>query len=233
MRKVFLLVLIISLFTYATAFATSGPPSPTLEGKFIDYLVLVNKENKLPDNWEKIVELETVEDFEGGKPHQVEKETLSKFWELRDALLEEGIDIELDSCYRSVEAQVDIWNRFTEEYGEEYVKKYVAVPGYSEHHTGLAIDICIVKDGVTIDDNDAMIAEKEIFSVIHSKLADYGFILRYLEGKEDITGYSYEPWHIRYVQEPIISHFIMENNLTLEEFLKDYLQDLIKSVANQ
>ncbi len=222
MKKTLLLVLVLVFLTITSAYATSGSPSPTIDDFFIDYLVLVNKEHKLPDNWEKIVELETVEDFEGGKPHQVEKLALERFWLLRDDLLKEGIQIELDSCYRSVDAQIDIWNRFTEEYGEEYGKKYVAVPGYSEHHTGLAIDICIVKDGVTIDENDDMIAEKEIFAKIHAKLADYGFILRYLEGKEDITGYSYEPWHFRFVEAPEVAHFIMDNGLTLEEFIADH-----------
>lgn len=219
MKKVLSFTLAILVFSYSSAFATQGPPSPTLNDFFIDYLVLVNKTHKLPDNWEKILELETVEDFEDGHPHQVEVVALEMFWKLREALLAEGIQIELDSCYRSVEAQQELWDKFTEEYGEEYVKKYVAVPGYSEHHTGLAIDICLVKDGVTIDENDDMIAEKEIFAIIHSKLADFGFILRYPEGKEEITGYSYEPWHFRFVGTPDVAHKIMDNNLTLEEFL--------------
>ncbi|MBQ1553768.1 MAG: D-alanyl-D-alanine carboxypeptidase family protein, partial [Clostridia bacterium] len=78
---------------------------------------------------------------------------------------------------------------------------------------------CIEKDGVRIDDNDDMIAEKEIFSKIHAKLADHGFILRYLEGKDDITGYAYEPWHFRYVDSPEIAHEITDAGLTLEEYL--------------
>ena len=57
----------------------------------------------------------------------------------------------------------------------------MAKPGYSEHHTGLALDICLVVNGTVIDDNDEMIAQREIFAKIHEKLADYGFILRYLE----------------------------------------------------
>ena len=184
-----------------------------------DYLVLVNKSHELPSNWESSVNLETVTDIDGD-PCQVEKEALLKYYELRDDLQKnDGVTIELDSCYRSVAEQQDLWDRWTVEYGEDYVHKYVAVPGFSEHHTGLAIDICLVKDGKVIDDNDEMIAEKEIFKKIHAKLADYGFILRYLDGKDDITGYSYEPWHLRYVGNPEIAKEITDKGLTLEEYL--------------
>ena len=132
--------------------------------------------------------------------------------------MEEGIDIELDSTYRSVKAQEELWEEFEQIYGRDYCEKYVAVPGFSEHHTGLAIDVCLIKDGKVIDDNDEMIAEKEIFAKVHSYLADYGFILRYMEGKESITGYSYEPWHIRYVGKQVAKE-IKRRNITLEEYL--------------
>ena len=185
----------------------------------INYLVLVNKQNKLPDNWEEIVELADAKDFEGGTI-QVEKEALEQFNKLKAALHEEGVDIVLDSCYRSVKRQQEIWDEFTEKYGEEYTKTYVAVPGYSEHHTGLAIDVAIEKDGKVIYDNDEMIAEKEIFAKVHAKLADYGFILRYKEGKEETTGYGYEPWHFRYVGSTEVAKEIYEKDLTLEEYLQ-------------
>ena len=59
-----------------------------------------------------------------------------------------------------------------------------------------------------------------LFEVIHKNLADFGFILRYPQGKEEVTGYGYEPWHLRYVGSVEISKYIYENNLTLEEYLK-------------
>ena len=183
-----------------------------------DYLVLVNKQNKLPDNWESVVQLEDSVN-RWGETYQVEKTALAAFYELQKDLLDnDGIIIELDSTYRSVKRQQEIWDEFEAEKGLEYAQKYVAVPGYSEHHTGLAIDICIEKDGVRIDDNDDMIAEKEIFAKIHAKLADHGFILRYLEGRDDITGYAYEPWHFRYVGVDAAKEIAAEN-LTLEEYL--------------
>ena len=214
MRKtkniLFISILFLAVVTFATACGK----------KKIDYLVLVNKQTKLPDDWEETVELADAKDFEGGTI-QVEKEALEQFNKLKEDLHKEGVEIVLDSAYRSVKRQQDLWDEWSAdpEKGPEYVKKYVAVPGYSEHHTGLAIDIAIEKDGKVIYDNDEMIAEKEIFAKIHSKLADYGFILRYLEGREDSTGYTYEPWHFRYVGSVDVAKEIMSKNITLEEYL--------------
>ena len=215
-RNIFIFVLVIACIFSLTACKKD-------ESK-IDYMVLVNKQNKLPDDWEANVELEEATNKYDEK-YQVEKKALAKFLELRDELSKEGIIIELDSVTRSVAEQQKLWDNWTVEYGEEYVRKYVAVPGYSEHHTGLAIDICIEKDGKRINDNDKMIAEKEIFSKIHDKLAKYGFILRYLDGKDDITGYSYEPWHFRYIDNPKIAKEIMDKGLTLEEYLNTQKAD--------
>lgn len=186
----------------------------------LDYLILVNKENKLPDDWESKVELVEVQNAYD-ETIKVEREALEKYNELRDDLLAEWIDIELDSSYRSVEKQQQVWDDFEKEYGLEYTQKYVAIPWYSEHHTALAIDICIIKDGVLIYENDDMIAEPEIFAKIHEKLADHWFILRYLKWKEDITGYGYEPRHLRYVGDVNIAKEIMENWRTLEEYLNN------------
>ena len=181
------------------------------------YLLLVNKKHKLPDDWVEKVELITARNILG-REFLVERKTLEQFEALRIKLLEEGVNIELDSTYRSVQRQQELWEEFEKEYGIEYCIKYVAIPGYSEHHTGLVVDVCLIKDGLVIDDNDDMIAEREIFAKVHERLADYGFILRYLEGKEDITGYSYEPWHLRYVGIEIAKE-IKEKRITLEEYL--------------
>ena len=189
------------------------------KGHTINYMVLVNKKSKLPENWEDSVLLKTAKNIYG-EEYQVEEKTLNQFELLREDLLNnEGIDIELDSTTRSVAKQQKLWDEWTKEHGSEYVRKYVAVPGYSEHHTGLAIDICLHKDGKRIDDNSEMIAEKEIFAKIHKKLSKYGFILRYPKGKKEITGYEYEPWHFRYIDNREIASKIMENDITLEQYL--------------
>ena len=80
------------------------------------------------------------------------------------------------------------------------------------YHTGLALDLYLNIDGKDVYLNEDMVKYPEKWAKIHSKLPDYGFILRYPKGKEEITGYSYEPWHIRYVcgipaAKAIASHF--------------------------
>ncbi len=182
-----------------------------------DYLVLVNKTHKLPDDWEsKVVLKEATNRY--GETYKVEEKALEQFLKLQKECADEGIYIELDSTTRSVAEQQKLWDDWTIEKGEEYVKKYVAVPGYSEHHTGLAIDICLVVDGKRVDDNDDMIAQREIFAKIHEKLAKYGFILRFLEGKEAETGYAYEPWHFRYINDPVLAQEIMDKGISFEEY---------------
>ena len=106
-----------------------------------------------------------------------------------------------------------------EKYGEEYTVSHVAVPGYSEHHTGLALDLFLIVDGQIMYENEDLEKYPEIWAKIHELAPDYGFILRYPEGKEDITGYSYEPWHLRYVGADL-AKVITEEGLTLEEYIE-------------
>ena len=207
-----------SILFYLFLFLFGAITNINLKENF-NYLILVNKKNKLPDDYESKVNLINVKNSFGNRTFQIEKTTYEFFDELRKELLNNNkIQIELDSVYRSVADQQRIWDEFMKEYGEEYTKNYVAEPGYSEHHTGLAVDICLVVDGRIIDDNNEMIAQTEIFKVIHSKLADHGFILRFLKGKESITGYNYEPWHLRYVGEKYAKD-IQSKGITLEEYL--------------
>lgn len=191
----------------------------------IDYLVLVNNEHKLPDDWEATVDLIEAPNpmgEQGSGPIPVERKAYEAFLELqKDVLENDGVDIELDSAYRSVEKQQKVWDEFLEEKGEEYTKSHVAVPGYSEHHTGLAIDLYLVIDGKDVYENDEMMKHQDLWDKVHAKLADYGFILHYAEDKVDITGYDYEPWHIRYVGSPEVAHEMADANLTLEEYLLD------------
>lgn len=188
--------------------------------KKIDYLVLVNKENRLPDDWEEILETVTVKNSLGDDV-EVEKEAYEAYLKLKDALLEEGVRVDLDSARRSVESQQRIWDSFMEKYGETYTKRTVAVPGYSEHHTGLALDLYLNIDGKDVYHNEDMIRYPEIWAKIHAKLAEYGFVLRYLEGKEAITGYGYEQWHIRYVGSVAVAKEIAQKGITLEEYLNN------------
>lgn len=192
----------------------------TSEYRALDYLALVNKLNPLPEGWEEAIETVRITNSVGDDV-EVEAKAYAAYELLRADLLEnDGIEIELDSARRSVAAQQDIMDRFVEKYGADYAAKTVAQPGYSEHHTGLALDLYFRLDGEDVYYNEDMVQYPEIWEKIHAKLADYGFILRYLEGKEHITGYGYEPWHIRYVDSPEIAREIMSQpGMTLEVYL--------------
>ena len=219
MKKLLSITMAFMLISSLTAFAGIETESET-EQDYNPYVVLVNKTHKLPDGWENVVTIEKVENSLG-EELEIEKKTYEAYCVLRDELLKEGIQIELDSVYRSVEEQQEIWDEWSAdpEKGEDYCEKYLAVPGYSEHHTGLAVDIFIMKNGKEIRDNDDMLADEEDFAIIHKMLPLFGFILRYPDGKEDITGYAYEPWHLRYVNNPLSSIALTEAGVTLEEFL--------------
>ena len=184
----------------------------------IDYLALVNKEYPLPEGWEDSVDIVKATNSLGDDI-EVERGAYDAYLALKEDLRKDGVFIDLDSARRSIAAQEDIVVRFTEKYGEDYVKRYVAVPGYSEHHTGLALDLYLNIDGEDVYYNEDMVQYPEIWAKIHAKLADHGFILRYLEGKEAVTGYSYEPWHIRYVGDVSVAREITGKGITLEEYL--------------
>lgn len=188
----------------------------------IDYMALVNKLHPLPDGWEDALQTVTLENSVGDTV-EVEEKAFAAYEKLRADLEEnDGIYIELDSARRSVAEQQEIMDEFTEKYGADYAAKTVAVPGYSEHHTGLALDLYFRLDGEDIYYNEDMVQYPEIWEKIHAKLADYGFILRYLEGREHITGYGYEPWHIRYIDSAETAKAIMDEDITFEEYLGDY-----------
>lgn len=186
----------------------------------MDYSILVNKDNKIKNNYlERINLVETI-DVEGEKIY-VEEQAYSSYLKLKTFLLQKGIEIGINSAYRSVEYQQQIYDEFVIKYGRDYADNYVATPGYSEHHTGLAIDIGIKVNGIFPDNNNELMKHEDKYLEIHKYLNDFGFIIRYPKGKEEITGYPYEPWHIRYVGK-FISKIISENNLTLEEYKKDF-----------
>ena len=198
--------------------STSATAQAAEKAEAINYLALVNKLNPLPDGWEAA--LETIHMTNSiGDDVEVEKKAYDAYLKLKEDLEKEGIFVDLDSARRSVAEQQRIMDDFTEKYGADYALKTVATPGYSEHHTGLALDLYLIIDGKDVVENEDMIQYPEIWEVIHSKLADYGFILRYLEGKEHITGYGYEPWHIRYVDDAKIAKEIMDSGVTLEGWL--------------
>lgn len=125
-------------------------------------------------------------------------------------------DVMIACGYRSRSNQEEIFNNEVDDVGEEEAVKWVAKPGYSEHQTGYVIDF-------TLYDSEEYGSIKYdgtgTYEWINENCYKYGFILRYPLGKEEITGYSYEPWHFRYVGYPA-AYYIMQNNLTLEEYIE-------------
>ena len=204
--------------TTDTAPAEETAQETTAVQNGIDYMALVNKQHALPEGWEDAVEIFSFKNSEDWDV-DVEAKAYDAYLELKKDLEKDDVYVDLDSAYRSVAEQQRIVDDFTEKYGEEYVKQYVAVPGYSEHHTGLALDLFLIIDGKGVYLNEDMVQHPDIWEKIHAKLADHGFILRYLPQKKIETGYSYEPWHIRYLDNPDVAHEIMDDGLTLERYL--------------
>ena len=186
----------------------------------MNYKIIVNKNypyNK--DNFNNIILKEITNNK--GEVYLLEKRTLNAYLKLKKDLEKDNIIISINSGYRSIEEQLDINNKYLKIFGSSYAEKYVAKSGYSEHHTGLCFDIDIIVNGKVVDEYQDLTPYMDIFNKIIMRLKEYGLILRYPKGKEKITGYSYEPWHYRYVGKTT-ARIIMDNNLTLEEYDKLY-----------
>lgn len=181
-------------------------------------MVLVNKEFSLPDGYAPgdLVRPNVLFSF---GDQDIEKSYLRK--EAADALefmftegKKVGIDLFAVSGYRSFDRQVAVYNAEVTKYGEEKAIEAVAFPGSSEHQTGLAMDLSSKSANFELSEQFGETTEgKWIAENAHH----FGFILRYPKGKEDITGYKYEPWHFRYVGKEA-AKIIFEKQLTLEEF---------------
>lgn len=161
---------------------------------YIDGILIVNKTYSLPSDY---------------NPGGLTWECAQAFEALRQGAAEDGINIYLSSGFRSYETQRQLYNGYVSLYGTERTDTFSARPGHSEHQTGLAIDCNIV--------NDSFIGTPEaIWLAEHCY--EYGFIIRYPQGKESITGYKYEPWHIRYLGVETAEE-VYSSGLTLEEYL--------------
>ena len=182
--------------------------------------ILVNKDNLIKNNYINKIKLVSTKDIDD-KEVLVEEETLYNFNRLKDYLMNLNIEVGIISAYRSIEEQEEIYNYYLKKYGSDYCNEYVANPKESEHHTGLAIDFYIKVDGEYPKDDPAVYKDVDKYEEVHKVLKDFGFVLRYPKDKKEITGYAYEPWHIRYVGK-FVANIIDQNNYTLEEYLNDY-----------
>ena len=184
----------------------------------MNYTVLVNKDNKIKEKYLEKINLVETKDI-NNEIIKIEKETYKSYLELKKYLENINIYIGITSAYRTFSNQEELYNKYVNEKGLEYTKTHVAESYFSEHHTALALDIGIlINNKYTDEENEKTIS---IFEEIHKHLFEFGFILRYPKGKETITNYSYEPWHIRYVGN-IAAKIICDNKLTLEEYLNNF-----------
>ncbi len=133
-----------------------------------------------------------------------------------------GKEIVPVSGYRSNREQRELYRESLKENGAEFTRKYVALPGCSEHETGLAIDLGIRKEEIDFIRPD--FPYEGIAAVFRIAAPDYGFIERYPREKEGVTGISHEPWHFRYVGCPH-ARLITARRLALEEYVEELKQD--------
>ena len=146
----------------------------------------------------------------------INKEAYNAFTIMKNDIEKEGLNIRIISAYRSYEYQDNLYNNYLKNEKKEIVDTYSARAGYSEHHTGLAIDI----DNIKLDFNKFYLTKEFIW--MQNNAYKYGFILRYPKDKENITGYSYEPWHYRYVGKEIAT-YIKKHNSTYEEYYYEFI----------
>ena len=211
--------------------STSEPASATgtaatTGGGDADWLLtLVNNNVKLPDGWEDTLETKVADSSTGKELATVAADA---FINMKNAAAAEGVDLMLCSGYRSVEYQQSLFDAEkqkwldkgnSEEEAYNQAKTVVAVPGYSEHNSGLAADIVTPKH----QNLDEAFGKTDAAKWLFEHAPEYGFILRYPENKQAITGIIYEPWHYRYVGVEN-AKAITASGLCLEEYLDENLQ---------
>ena len=164
-------------------------------------------------------------------PHELRKEAALELGNLFAAAKNSGYELYVKSSYRSYQTQSTMYHNRLEKYGKD--DGVVAVPGSSDHQTGLGVDVLNLewarREGMTPAFGDTKEAKW-----MEANCAQFGFIIRYLPEKQEITGIIYEPWHLRYVGKEIAA-YIMENRLSLEEFdqqVQKAIQDYQASGGN-
>lgn len=179
-------------------------------------LLLVNADHALPEDFS--VELGSI-----GGGHKLDIRIVEDFKEMIRAAKKERVTIYVSSSYRSLEKQVELHQNKIEEYvmagypyqeAQEKAATVVAIPGTSEHQLGLAVDL-VSSEYRNLDEKQE---NTKGFQWLKEHCSEYGFILRYPNGRTNVTGIIYEPWHFRYVGKEAAKE-ITERGITLEEYL--------------
>lgn len=179
------------------------------------YSILVNKFKMLPSNFDS----GTIKTFSLTYAYgevKAEEETYKAFIEMANSAKQDGYTLILTSGYRTHEYQSSLYENMKSQRGEEYADKYAARPGSSEHETGLSLDI-LTYGGLTDTFKDT-----ETYKWLHTHAHEYGFIERYPEGKEYLTGYAAESWHYRYLGKEL-SKKVYDEGITYDEYYAFYL----------
>ncbi len=194
---------------------------PEIDSKTTDWnLILVNRYNPLPDDYE--FELTSIE-----TSHKADSRVAESITKMLEDARSEGLKPLLCSSYRSIDTQTKLYNNKVKEYKKEGLSDkeakekasfWVAIPGTSEHHTGLAFDI-VSMDYQVLDEKQE---ETDVQKWLMENCSNYGFILRYPTNKKKITNINYEPWHYRYVGIEN-AKFIEKKGFCLEEYI-EYLK---------
>lgn len=184
-----------------------------------EYLILVNKTHGIGKNYEP-KDLETakpVADDRAGEYQKLRKAVSKAFSRLSKGAKAKGYVIKLTTGFRPYDYQKTLYKQYIQADGKKKAEQYSAKPGYSEHQTGLSADVSSPSVDYELTRRYGKTKEGRWLAKNAHK---YGFIIRYPKGREDLTGYEYEPWHIRYVGKDAAKE-IYEQGITLEEYLGD------------
>ena len=197
-----------STTTKKTTTKASANNSSTEGLKIIDGILIVNKSYPLPKGY---VPKNTYNDATGKRycSDCIDKDAYSEYKQMKADATALGLNIWIQSGYRSYELQETLYNNYVNRDGKLAADTYSARPGYSEHQTGLAFDLNSISDDFQYTNEGKWVSENAW---------KYGFILRYPKSKESITGYKYESWHLRYVGKDLASKLYNNGDwITLEE----------------
>ena len=181
-----------------------------------DTLILVNKVYYLEEDFEvpNIVNMSVRYAFSG---RQIRQDVYYNFVDMAIDAKKEGLTLVANSTFRTYATQEKTYNNYKTNKGSDYADSYAARPGHSEHQTGLAIDIS------TLNSTSENFDDTEEFKWLQDNSYRYGFILRYPEGKEHLTGFDYESWHYRFVGLEVAKK-IHEENITFDEYYAYYIE---------
>jgi len=182
-----------------------------------DLLVLVNKYNKLPDDYQP-KDLEQIDSEFTVSDMYLNKSAKNAFEEMCSDAKSINLIIKAISTYRTKEYQQKLYNNYVITKGLEYAEQYSARPRHSEHETGLAVD---VRGGLT---SYTLFENTEEYKWVKQNAHRYGFIIRYQKDKEKVTGYNYESWHLRYVGSNVAT-YIYKHNITFDEYYAMFLDN--------